>query len=117
MGNFNAQYEHYYESILNGKKNTAGKYSSSKSKPTKKKNIIFNRIIVDLSGGLILISLLLISRAVHINAINNLYVISKAYIGNGYTNKQVINMVTSQNITQVKETFQNFLNQNKITFK
>ncbi|MCY6371869.1 murein hydrolase activator EnvC family protein [Clostridium ganghwense] len=101
MGNFNAEYESYYNSIVNKRNSSTGYYSGiSEKKP--QKNRIIKKIIQDLCGVLAMFIFVLICKVVVTPQTAAAYKYCKGVVNKNYDYKQIIYQVkhvdTSKNI-------------------
>ena len=98
MSNYSAQYENYYNSLLN-----KSRKSTNKKTVKARGNKIIRRIIIELSGSLFLFTLLLMSKGVNIPGIKTAYNFSKNYTKQGYSNNDLVNIVVNTDYNKIQK--------------
>ncbi|MCY6355758.1 M23 family metallopeptidase [Clostridium sp. ZS2-4] len=92
MGNFNSEYENYYNTIVNKRTNSSGYYNKNLEKKTNKNRII-KKIIQDLCGVLAMIIFVFICKLVVTPQTAAAYKYCKEVVNTNYDYKQVIQQV------------------------
>ena len=109
MSNYSAQYENYYNSLLN-----KNRKSTNKKAVKARGNRIIRRIIIELSGSLFLFTLLIISKGVNIPGIKTAYNFSREYTKQGYSNNDLVNIVVYTDYNKIQKNIISYFEQLQI---
>lgn len=105
MGNYNSQYESYYNSMVNKRKNYGGYgYSLQNNKSFNLDGkFILKRLMRDLIGVFILFLFVIICKLVVTPQTTAAYNYSKEFVNKSYDYKQIINYVKAFNYNETEE--------------
>ncbi|MCY6484292.1 M23 family metallopeptidase [Clostridium aestuarii] len=93
MGNYNSEYESYYNSIVNQKRNYNYGYYNNSSEKKHKKNILIKRLMQDLCGVLVMLTLVIICKMIVTPQTVAVYKYSKKIVHKSYDCGSVVQKI------------------------
>lgn len=118
MGNFNEQYDKYYKTSTAAYKSGASyTYGKTGEEAANKFTFLFRRLIVDLSGTLILFIILILCKNYNVPQTAFIYKNAKNYVNDSFDYKKAFNEIQNISFSDIEKNITNYIEKikNKIS--